>query len=119
MTTEADVEQFLKYFHQKLRVFHILFRDERGKNQQALLQLELTRNQRIAIIEKLEIPDYCEGPLTDEMYGIASMWVFGKMIKEKDVYIKISMGQPNAQVICISFHVAEKKMVHPFKPTKT
>ena len=31
MATQEEVEAFLKQFHQKLKVFSIIFRDERGK----------------------------------------------------------------------------------------
>ncbi len=43
------------------------------------------------------------------------MWVFGKDIKGREVYIKISLGLENCQTICISFHLAEHNMQYPFK----
>jgi len=43
------------------------------------------------------------------------MWVFGTMIKGKEVYIKVSMGVENSQAVCISFHVAEFEMSYPLK----
>ena len=119
MTSEAEVEQFLKDFHQKLWVFEIIFRDERGKNQKALAELEITRAMRRKVIEHTEKQDYSEGPLNDSLYGVASMWVFGKQVNKREVYIKISMGRPSSEAICISFHVAEKSIRYPFKPTTT
>ncbi len=119
MTTAEEVEQFLRDFHQKLRVFEILFRDERTKNLQTLADLDISRVMRIKIVAQLEKQDYSEGPLDDNLYGLASMWVFGKVVKQQEVYIKISMGQPGGSVICISFHIAEKPMRYPFKSTTT
>jgi len=46
------------------------------------------------------------------------MWVFGKTIKEKEVYIKITMGVKDNSVICISFHLARHKMNYPLKQNK-
>jgi hypothetical protein len=43
------------------------------------------------------------------------MWVFGKEVKQKEVYIKISMGIANNSAVCISFHVAEYPMIYPLK----
>ena len=43
------------------------------------------------------------------------MWVFGKTLKKQDIYIKVTMGLPGAQVNCISFHIAEKEINYPFK----
>ena len=115
MATIQEVETFLKEFKVKMKIFEILFRDQRKKNTQALLSLEITPIARKAIIESLVANEYSEGPLDDNLYGIASMWVFGKKVKKVEVYIKISMGQPNNKVLCISFHDAEHLMNYPFK----
>jgi hypothetical protein len=115
VTTRADVQKFLNDFFAKYRVYDILFRDYRNKNSEALLSLEITPNKRREIIESLQVEDYSQGPLDDTLYGIASMWVFGKLVKGTEVYIKISLGKFNSQVICISFHDAEATMNYPYK----
>jgi hypothetical protein len=93
----------------------VLFRDDRGKNAQALVELELRPVERKAILEALETRDYCEGPLEEKLYGGSEMWVFGRTIKKKEVYIKITMGAMGSSVICISFHLAQHKMNYPLK----
>lgn len=112
---KKDVEHFLKDFKVKSRIFEIIFLDDRGKNQQTLLDLEITPIKRKEIIQNLEIEDYSEGPLPEKMHGILPMWVFGKTINENEIYIKISMGRENSQAICISFHIAEYPMKYPLK----
>jgi hypothetical protein len=118
VATRDDVQQFLNDFFVKYKVFGILFRDLRQKNSRALLTLEISTNKRKEIIESLKVEDYSEGPLDDNLYGIASMWVFGAMIKGIEVYIKISLGAFNSQVICISFHDAEHAISYPFKKVR-
>ena len=118
MITKKDVESFLKDFKIKMKVWDVLFRDDRGKNTQTLLDLEITPNTRKKIIEKLESADYSEGPIEEILYGGSDMWVFGKEIKSKEVYIKITMGIPNNNVICISFHIAEYKIEYPLRHQK-
>jgi len=93
----------------------VLFRDDRGKNAQALVDLELRPVERNAILEALESKDYSEGPHEEKLYGSADMWVFGKTVKKKEVYIKITMGAMGSSVICISFHLAQHKMLYPLK----
>ena len=116
MITKKEVEIFLNDFKVKMKVFQILFRDERMKNTQALLSLEMTPDARKKVIESLAVEDYCEGPLEDTLYGIASTWVFGKNTKKGiEIYIKISMGRPDDRVICISFHKSKHPMTYPFK----
>ena len=41
MSTEAEVAFFLRNFEEKMKIWDILFRDDRGKNTQALVVLEL------------------------------------------------------------------------------
>lgn len=50
MASREEVVQFLSLFHQKATVFGLVFRDDRGKNMQTLLELEIT-------------PDYIGGRL--------------------------------------------------------
>lgn len=115
MRTEWEVTSFLKDFKQKMKFWDVLFRDDRGKNAQALIDLELRPIERKAILETLEYKDYSEGPLEEKLYGGADMWVFGKTIKKREVYIKITMGAMGCSVICISFHLAQHKMQYPLK----
>lgn len=115
MSTEAAVASFLKDFKEKIKFWDVLFRDDRGKNAQALVDLELRPKDRKAILEAIETKDYSEGPLDEKLYGGADMWVFGKTVKKKEVYIKITMGAIGNSVICISFHLAQHKMNYPLK----
>jgi hypothetical protein len=115
MTTKEEVEVFLKDLNLKVKIFDILFLDDRGKNAQSLYDLDIPPNRRKEIIKELEIEDYSEGPITEQMRNLLPMWVFGKTVKHKEVYIKISLGQENSNVICISFHLAEHSMNYPFK----
>lgn len=115
MPTVAEVAAFLKDFREKMKFWDVLFRDDRGKNAQALIELELRPAERKAILEALETTDYSEGPLEEKLYGGADMWVFGKTIKKKEVYIKITMGAMGCSVICISFHLAAHRMNYPLR----
>jgi hypothetical protein len=115
MTSKQEVEQFLKELKVKTEVFGILFLDDRGKNQQTLHDLEISPAKRKEIIANLKPEDYNEGPLAEKMRGILPMWVFGKEVKQKEVYIKISMGLENNSAVCISFHIAEHTMSYPYK----
>ncbi|MDP2176243.1 MAG: toxin [Bacteroidota bacterium] len=115
MSTEEEVLSFLNDFKEKMKLWDVLFRDERGKNLQALVDLELRPIDRKAILETLEPKDYSEGPIEEKLYGGADMWVFGKIVKKKEVYIKITMGAMGYSVICISFHLAQHKIQYTFK----
>lgn len=113
MSTKAEVEQFLKYFKAKLSVFGVVFTN-RDKNLETLVTLELTTANRSQLLEELKVDDYYKGPTQDYNNG-PELWEFGKKIKQKEVYIKITIGQSNRPVICISFHIAERTIKYPFK----
>lgn len=115
MATKQEVTAFLDGFHQKLGIWNILYRDDRGKNTQALADLEITPAHRDRVIKSLEPLDYSEGPIADTLNKGKEMWVFGKMVKGAEIYIKVTMGIAGSSVICISFHPAEKPMKYPFK----
>lgn len=115
MVSKQEVEKFLKELKVKTEVFGILFLDDRGKNQQTLHDLEISPAKRKEIIANIRLEDYNEGPLEEKMRGILPMWVFGKEVKQKEVYIKISMGMENSSAVCISFHIAEHPMNYPYK----
>lgn len=93
-----------------MEIFGILFLDDRGKNQQTLHDLEISPIKRKEIIISLKTEDYSQGPLDEKMRGILPMWVFGKQVKKKEVYIKVSTGVENSGAVCISFHIAEHPM---------
>lgn len=115
MATKLEVQRFLRTFHAKLKVFDILFRDDREKDRKTLLDLDITPVYRIEIIKSLAVTDYSAGPIVSDLGKNTEMWVFGKDVKQREVYIKISLGFPNASVICISFHLAEHDLSYPFK----
>jgi len=83
MSTETKVASFLKNFKEKMMIWDVLFRDDRGKNAQALLDLELSPIERKVILEALKNKDYSEGPIEEKLYGGADMWVFGKTVKKR------------------------------------
>jgi len=119
MATKDQVDSFLQDFKAKMRVFDIFFRDDRGKNAQTLADLELRPLDRITIVESLCTGDYCEGPAPDLLYGTPSLWMFGKQVKGREVYTKISPGYPNNRVICISFHLAEHQLRYPLRDNQS
>ena len=115
MISIEEVRAFLEQFNIKAQVFGIIFRDDRQKNRKALLELDITPMQRELIVKSLLPQDYVEGPVIDVLNKEGEMWVFGKDVKEREVYIKITLGYENGQTICISFHIAEHPLVYPFK----
>ncbi|HEX5170799.1 MAG TPA: hypothetical protein VFW11_16610 [Cyclobacteriaceae bacterium] len=115
MATEAEIGAFLRDFKFKLN-----FRDRiaflsRSKNFNTIKDLELSVLGVKEELKKIEVVDYCQGPLEEVVFEGMPMWVFGRTIKIREVYIKITMGKKDEDPICISFHFSEFPMTYPFK----
>jgi hypothetical protein len=65
----AQVQSFLQDFKVKLGIWGVVFRDDRGKNAQALLELDITPAYRVEILKELTAKDYYEGPKKETLYG--------------------------------------------------
>ena len=112
-TELLDVEAFLHNLFAKLSVYGIIF-ENRDKNTQTLLDLGITASQRLDFIKALEPTDYISGPTEDE-FGGTPLWVFGTIIYNHEIYIKIQINTFGKSVICISFHTAEHPLNYVFK----
>jgi len=115
MEQTTQIAFFLDTFKVKLGIWGVLFRSDRQKNTQTLSDLEISVNDVKEILTDLALEDYSEGPLPETYYGGSEMWVFGKVIKSYEIYIKITLGLPSNATICISFHVAEFPMTYPLR----
>jgi hypothetical protein len=112
-TGKSGVESFLNGFKAKMNVFEVIFLN-RDKNLQALADLEISAAKRTEILKTLEVKDYYKGPSKDRDQG-PDLWEFGKIVNSKEVYVKVHMGNENRPVICVSFHLAERAIIYPFK----
>ncbi len=115
IATLAEIQKFLNDFHQKVEVFDILFFEERDKNLDTLKALNITRDERLEVVKSIEVIDYSEGPIKNLLNQFGDLWVFGKDVKGKEVYIKICHGKTNQSAVCVSFHIAEFPMNYPYK----
>ena len=79
---------FLKDFKEKMKIWDVLFRDDRGKNAKALVELELRPIERKNVLEALDFMDYSEGPIEEKLNGGAEMWVLVKQLNKKRSILK-------------------------------
>jgi hypothetical protein len=88
----------------------------RPKNNQTILELELTKENIKETILDLTTIDYVRGPEIDRDKP-GEVWVFGREIAQQEVYIKLKITQVGLEKIakCISFHIAEFPLRYPNK----
>lgn len=88
----------------------------RPKNNQTIMELGLTKHNITRILLELTVADYIRGPEQDRDKP-GELWVFGKQVAQKEIYIKLKIAQIGVKRIakCISFHVAEYSLCYPNK----
>jgi hypothetical protein len=113
MADKTTVKSFLQELKQLIKTLGIIFLNRPKNSIQHLADLSITAKMREEIILNLDIEDYIEGPLEETQQGGTEMWVFGKVIKGHQIYIKLTIAKITGQAICISFHKAEAPMDFP------
>lgn len=114
MPSKEEIQEFLDLFREQKNAQGIMFYD-RQKNLKALLQLEISAKRRNKVLNDLKVEDYYRGPKEDGVLKGAEFWEFGKRVRKKEVYIKISLGLEGKAVRCLSFHIAERPIKYPYK----
>lgn len=110
-----EIKGFLSDFKQKLKVYGIVYHRS-DDNTQTIADLDINPVYRKEVLLKLNYQDYYKGPNPDQYDPHGSpVWEFGKLVKQKELYIKISLGTPGKQVICKSFHFPKRVIKYPLK----
>ena len=88
----------------------------RGKNIETLSTLEYDTEDVKNTILSLSSTDYSSGPIKDNAIK-GDLWIFGKIIKGREVYIKLKIQGDNRykQVSVLSFHFSEQRLQYPLR----
>lgn len=113
-TGKESIREFLEALKEILGSGGRFFVVPREKNKISLLALGLTYANCKQELLSLNELDYCSGPDVDpEAKG--DVWVFGKEIEGRSVYIKVRVTKEPPAVTCISFHEAEYRLKYIYK----
>jgi len=63
---------------------------------------------------ELTVEDYSIGPEPDRDFP-GEVWVFGRIILENEVYIKLKTDEANSRLTVISFHIANYPIEYPYR----
>ena len=85
------------------------------KNKITLIDLEFDVYDVVDSLKELTVRDYSHTLLDQEDNNPPLLFVFGKHINGRCVYIKLKIkGEYNNKVLCLSFHYAEWDMHFPY-----
>ena len=80
-----------------------------------LVDLDYDANDVAERLKELTIKEYSETLIDKDDVNPPLLFVFGKNINNKQVYIKLKIkSNQKKYVLCVSFHYAEEKMLFPY-----
>lgn len=108
-----EIEEFLVAFHNKQKICGLIELDNAANNLQTKISLELQPDELSTILNSLSSSNYLTGPIKEPQHFITPSWVFRKRIKQLEVHLKITLGIPDAPVVCLFFKIAEAAIIYP------
>ena len=80
-----------------------------------LLDLDYDTVDVVDRLKELTVSDYSETVIDKDDDKPPLLFVFGKDINNRQVYIKLKIkGENNRRILCLSFHYAKHKMKFPY-----
>lgn len=80
-----------------------------------LLDLDYDIYDVVDRLKELTVKEYSETLIDKDDINPPLLFVFGKDINNKQVYVKLKIkGNPSRYVLCVSFHYAKEQMVFPY-----
>jgi hypothetical protein len=112
---QKEIDDFLISFKELIQI-DFYFASTRMKNIRTIAKLNYNKSDVKRELLNLKQKNYSKGPSEDhDKTKPGLIWIFGKTIKEIEIYIKIKVSQKYKQSICISFHEAERPLDYPLK----
>lgn len=89
--------------------------DQKYSTPYTLLDLDYDTEDVVERLKELTITEYAETKIDKDDLNPPLLFVFGKDINSKLVYVKLKIkGDEQRHVLCVSFHYAKEKMTFPY-----
>lgn len=89
--------------------------DKKFSTPYTLLDLDYDIDDVIERLKELTIEEYSETKIDKDNLNPPLLFVFGKNINNRQVYIKLKIiGNKSKHVLCVSFHYAKNTMTFPY-----
>ena len=97
--------------------------DDDFTNENTMLELGYDTSDVVEELKTLGLDNYSESIVDNVAAGFEVFFVFGKIIRGRDIYIKVRLKQrkktQDKYVFCISFHFARHPItVYPYRKAK-
>ena len=98
----------------------LIRKKKQGKDQiystpYTMLDLDYDIDDVIARLKELKLEEYSETKIDRDDVNPPLLFVFGKDIDSKRVYVKLKIkGDQRKHILCVSFHYAKGRMTFPY-----
>ena len=88
--------------------------DQKFSTPYTLLDLDYDAEDVVNRLKELKVEEYSETKIDTDDTNPPILFVFGKDINDKLIYVKLKIRDQQNQVVCVSFHYAKDKMEFPY-----
>lgn len=89
--------------------------EEQYSTPYTLLDLNYDTTDVVDRLKELTLEEYAETLVDKDDLNPPLLFVFGKDINKKQVYVKLKVkGEYSKHILCVSFHYAKEKMLFPY-----
>lgn len=88
--------------------------DQKFSTPYTLLDLDYDAEDVVNRLKELKVEEYSEIKIDKDDVNPPILFVFGKDINSRLVYVKLKIRNQQKQVVCVSFHYAKDKMEFPY-----
>ncbi len=79
-----------------------------------LLDLDYDAEDVVNRLKELKVEEYSETKIDKDDVNPPILFVFGKDVNGRLIYVKLKIRDQQKQVVCVSFHYAKDKMEFPY-----
>lgn len=79
-----------------------------------LLDLDYDAEDVVNRLKELKVEEYSETKIDKDDVNPPILFVFGKDVNGRPIYVKLKIRDQQKQVVCVSFHYAKDKMEFPY-----
>ncbi len=106
---DFDINTDLNLIRKKKRV-----EEQKFSTPYTLLDLDYDAEDVVSRLKELKVEEYSETKIDTNDVNPPILFVFGKDINGKLIYVKLKIRDLKKQVVCVSFHYAKDKMEFPY-----
>lgn len=88
--------------------------DQKYSTPYTLLDLDYDTEDVVDRLKELNVEEYSETKFDTDDVNPPILFVFGKNINKKLIYVKLKVRDQQKQVVCVSFHYAKDEMKFPY-----